>query len=160
MSLTEVSLDSFGISIDEMDQYMESQRTGLRNPDRYICICGHQMARHESSGGHISCVVSRSWCLCTEPIAVLDPEQVNPFRFSTTGYGQKHALSKGIHALIKGGKKATWLIEVCCFRCEKTEKPVLPVALNQSMRITLSSGFKNAFLCDDCIALTGVVFLS
>lgn len=159
MSLKQVSLSSFGISMEQMDEYMESVKMGFRNPDRYICICGHQMARHESSNGISSCVVSRSWCACTEPIAVLDPETVNPFRFSTSGYGRKHALAKGIYALLKCEKLADWLIEVACFRCNNSEVQVVPVALNASMRITLSSGTRNALLCKNCIELTGVVYL-
>lgn len=149
--INEVSLEALGVTLTEMHSYLTALKTGIGNPDRYICICGHQMARHEVSGGISSCVVSRSWCACNEPIAVLDPEQVNPFRFTTTGFGKKHALTKGIYALMQIGKKADWIIEISCFRCKKKDHPIMPTPLNHNLKITYSSGSKNVLLCEECI---------
>jgi len=92
----EVTLESIGLSLDQMDSYMISIKTGIGNFDRQICICGHPMARHERSGEFSSCTVSKSWCACSAPLPVLEAERIKPFRFASTGFGQKHALSKGV----------------------------------------------------------------
>lgn len=157
--MNQVSLESIGTSASEMKSYMEALRSRIGNPDRFICICGHQMARHETSGKVTSCLVSRAWCACSEPLAVLDADMVNPFRFSTSGFGKKHALSKGIFALIQAGKRADWLIDLSCFKCNTSEKPVLPTPLNMNLKITYSSGSKNVLLCEDCIQEVDHVFV-
>jgi hypothetical protein len=158
MSAEVVTLESIGIDSIEMDRFMTSLKTGFGDEDRQICLCGHQMSRHERSDSIVYCSVSRAWCDCSHPVPVLEPEQVNPFRFATTGFGKKHALAKGVYALHKNGKTAKWLIEIHCFKCKAMDQAIYPAPINKSNKVSNSSGYRNVFLCMPCIEEIGVVY--
>jgi len=158
MSSEEVTLEAIGIASADMQIFMTALETGIGNQDRQICLCGHQMSRHERSDSVVYCSVSRAWCDCAHPIPVLEPDQVNPFRFATTGFGKKHALAKGIYALHRKGLKARWLIEVQCFKCKASDQAIYPAPISKSNRVSNSSGYRNVFLCMPCIEEIGVVY--
>ncbi len=149
------SLTDLGIQEDEMDAYMESLKTGVGNPARQICICGHSLSRHTKSEVSGYCNVAKAWCDCAEPMSVLEPEDLRTFVFSTNGVGKKHALAKGLHALRKNGKTARWLIERVCFRCGAEGRTVFPAALTRDKRIARGSGHTNALLCEPCVNSLG-----
>jgi hypothetical protein len=149
------SLRDLGIQDEEMDAYMESLKTGVGNPARQICICGHSLSRHTKSEVSGYCNVAKAWCDCAEPMSVLEPEDLRTFVFSTNGVGKKHALAKGLHALRKNGKTARWLIERVCFRCGAEGRTVFPAALTRDKRIARGSGHSNALLCEPCVNSLG-----
>ena len=152
------TLESIGIGELEMAAFMNSNYSGIGDEDRQICLCGHQMSRHQRSDAVVYCSVSRAWCDCAHPIPVLDPEQVNPFRFATTGFGKKHALAKGIYALQKKGKTARWLIPIECFKCNASDQHIYPAPISKSNKVSNSSGYRNVLLCMPCIEEIGVVY--
>jgi len=158
MPLDSVTLSSVGVNEEEMSDYMAALGSGIGIPERHICICGHQLSRHEKWEIGFSCVVSKSWCSCTEPLAVLQPERVKPFRYSSSGYGKKHALTKGIYTLKSQGFGATWLIEINCFRCGTKNGKIYPAPIDRAGRIASESGKKNALLCFSCINEIGGAF--
>lgn len=156
--MEEATLRSIGVSDEEMDTYMNSLKTGIGNEDNHVCICGHLMRRHESNEAGICCNVSRSWCDCSAPLPVIEPDRVKPFQFASTGHGKRHALTKGLYALRKEGYKARWLIEIACFKCKTTNQPIHPAPLNRSGRVTNAPGHRNVMLCQPCIDEIGGVF--
>jgi len=155
MSDESASLEDLGIEDAEMDSYMESLKTGFGNPARQICICGHSFSRHKKLEVYGYCNVAKAWCDCSEPILVLEPEDLRPFIYSTNGVGKKHALAKGLHTLRKNGKSARWLIQRLCFRCKVEGQIVFPTALTRDKRIASGSGYSNALLCESCIIALG-----
>lgn len=116
--------DIFAITGTTFEEAYEADRrlsaTGKRrNP--YICLCGHAMARHseDPNTGAVSCKPSRIWCHCTRKYPVLTVEDTRIFVRMSDGYGQDHAVIRGLSALIKKGKKAEWVTEgLVCHFCE------------------------------------------
>lgn len=159
MSLESASTNDLGISEEEMHSFMESLRTGKGDEGRQICICGHAIARHSKSEALSSCSVGRSWCSCSQPFPILESDDLRAFIFSTDGIGKKHALAKGLYALWKNGRKARWLINLACFRCERQVSRLFPAALTREKRIAFRSGYSNALLCRECaIELGGSMY--
>ena len=156
--MDEATLQSVGVSEGEMQTYLNSLKTGIGNAENHVCICGHLMRRHESTDVGTYCAVARAWCDCSAPLSVLEPDRVKPFQFASTGYGKKHALTKGHYALRKEGHKARWLIEVACFKCKATDQSIYPAPLNRSGRVTNTSGHRNVLLCQPCIDEIGGAF--
>ena len=149
------SIEDIGIHLEEMDKYMDSLKSGVDNPARQICICGHSLSRHTKAESSSYCNVAKAWCDCAEPLLVLEPEDLRTFIFSTNGVGKKHALAKGLHALRKNGKSARWLIERLCFRCGVEGRTVYPTALTRDKRIARGAGHTNALLCEACVNALG-----
>ncbi len=158
MSANQVSLEAIGITFQEMDSYINSLSSGIGDPDRQICICGHPMTRHEIFAGYTSCVVSRAYCRCAFPIAVLEAVKVKPFRFASTGYGRRHALTKGVHAAIKQGIPARWLVDLKCMRCSVTDLELHAAPISSTDKICNSSGYRNVFICMPCIGEVGLIY--
>lgn len=155
MSSEEASLEDLGIQVNEMNSYMDSLKTGIGNPARQVCICGHPLTRHSKTEVSSYCDVGKLWCACSEPLPALESEDLRTFAFSTSGLGKKHALAKGLHALRKNGKSARWIIERFCFRCGTEGCTVFPVPLTKDERIANGSGHRNALLCESCILAKG-----
>ena len=155
MSDEAASLEDLGIQVDEMNSYMNSLKTGIGNPARQVCICGHALARHTKTEVTGYCNVARAWCSCSEPLPVLEPADLRTFVFSTSGIGKKHALAKGLHALRANGKTARWVIERICFRCGAEDQRVFPAPLTRDKRIANGSGNTNALLCEACVHVLG-----
>lgn len=158
MSPNEVSLEAIGISFDEMDSYMNALLTGIGDPDRQICICGHPMTRHDIFEGLTACNISRANCRCSFPLAVLEAAKIKPFRFASTGFGKRHALTKGVHALIKQGIQARWLIDLMCMKCGATDRELHAAPISSTNRIPNDSGYRNALICMPCIEEIGLVY--
>lgn len=155
MSINNAVIEDIGIDEEEMDNYMTSLKTGIGIPERQICICGHALLRHTKSEVAGYCNFGKAWCDCNVPFPVLDPDDLRPFIYSTTGVGKKHALAKGLHTLRKNGKAARWLIERLCFRCGSESGLVFPTALTRDKRIASGSGHTNALLCGECVEALG-----
>jgi hypothetical protein len=155
MSLESAELIDLGIENKAMEELFVQQKSGIGNPARHICMCGHALSRHTKTESGGFCTVSKAWCDCSGPLAVLEPSDLRPFRFSTTGIGEKHALTKGLYKLRREGNEAKWLIDLKCFKCGATETTLLPTALTRDRRISLGSGHSNAFLCNPCIDSLG-----
>ena len=158
MSANQVSLEVIGITFQEMDSYMNSLLTGIGDPDRQICICGHPMKRHDIFNGYTFCVVSRANCRCAFPIAVLEAAKIKPFRFASTGYGKRHALTKGVHAIIKQGIPARWLVDLQCMRCSATDLELHAAPISSTDKISNDSGHRNVLICMPCIEEVGLVY--
>jgi hypothetical protein len=113
--------------------------------DRKICMCGHSFLGHMDGG---SCV--RGGCNCAAWDAALMPSNVRPFKFKSEGYGQGHALVRGLMSLKEKEGTAEWLIERKCAKCHGTEDlTVYPLSLN--LRILHTSGQLNKLLCGSCV---------
>lgn len=155
MSTEIANIEDIGVDVDEMDEYMASLKTGIGIQERQVCICGHALVRHTKGDVAGYCNYGKAWCDCTEPIPVLDPDDLRPFVYSTTGVGKKHALAKALYTLRKNGKSARWLIERVCFRCGSEGQTVFPTALTRDKRIARGSGYTNALLCRECVEALG-----
>jgi len=155
MALQVVSLADIGVEKEEMAEYMESLRTGVGNPARQICICGHGITRHHRNESNSYCNVAKSWCYCKEAFPVLESEDLRPFIYTTSGVGKEHALAKGLFALSKLNKNASWLIRIACFKCLKEQCCLTLVSLSKELRVKKGSGFSNALLCDACFLECG-----
>ena len=151
----EVKLSDIGVEHEEMSKYMEALRTGVGNPARHICICGHGVTRHHINDSTSYCKIAKSWCYCTEVLPVLEPEDLRPFTYTTSGVGKEHALAKGLFALSKLDKSARWLIKIACFKCLKEQCRLTLVSLSRELRIKKGPGFSNALLCDVCFLECG-----
>lgn len=147
--------DDLGISEQDMHQFMESERTGIGNAARQVCICGHALARHSHSDIASYCSFGRAWCSCSEIMPVLETDDLRAFVFSTNGVGRRHALTKGLHALRKNGRSARWIIQRFCFRCGSEDSLFVPAALNRDKRVTRGTGSSNALLCTTCVVELG-----
>jgi len=151
MSRQEVKLSDIGVSEEVMEKYMVSLETGVGDSSRHVCICGHLLNRHVNAEANPYCSFGKSLCLCSEPIAVIEAEDLRFFGYSTTGLGKKHALRGGLFAHNRRGKSARWLIERECFKCNQTGVPLLIASLGRQRRVTQSSGQFNALLCSNCL---------
>ena len=155
MSSEMASTDDLGIPENEMHEYMESERTGVGNAARQVCICGHALARHSTSEITSYCSVGRAWCSCAEVLPVLETDDLRTFVYSTEGIGKKHALAKGLYALRKNGRSARWIIERFCFRCGANDSVFIPAALTREKRVARGTGYSNALLCESCVVELG-----
>ena len=151
MSSQIAGLSDLGVSEEKMFQYMESLRTGIGDPSRHVCICGHLIKRHSSTSVNPYCSFGKSFCMCAEPLPALEVEDLRYFGFTTTGCGVRHALSKGLFAHNQKGNNANWLITRNCFRCKSDGIPVQITPLNRAKRVVNSSGYFNALLCSSCL---------
>jgi hypothetical protein len=123
-----------------------------RNP--FVCVCGHSMgSHHETSNGGGYCSNGKMWCPCEHPKAVLEAQDLRDFYFRTSGWGNRHALTLGIHKSIRRGRKVTQLLESICWRCKQPCEQLIPTSFSEDLVILERPGPINSLLCQDCWAV-------
>jgi hypothetical protein len=153
MKTAEELLRQMGIDPEEAIEVDRSLTTKKRR-DRRICICGHGASRHIHDNGVSACVPSRLTCTCQMLRPVLEVDDTRKFLRKSSGPGTRHALIRGMTALIEDGKFANWIDELSCDKCEAKTLGIVPVPLSFGGRVAYSeddmSG-KHVFLCQDCL---------
>lgn len=144
------ALSALGMDLDEVVKIDAGLRTRPAQRDGRVCICGHSVTKHIEIGGGWSCKPSKMNCPCKKCRPVLDADDTRPFLRKTQGPGPEHALSRGLAALLQGGKDAEWIIDLICDRCKEPNNSLVPVPVTKDGRPTDTSTGYDALLCPDC----------
>ena len=139
----------FAITVEDMNASLGAVIDG-RDYQKPICVCGHPINWHTSTGNRSMCSFAKTYCRCQMPLAVIATSDLRYFKKLTRGPGADHALSLGCYSAIKARKSVRWLAEPQCFKCKSTSTPIRPVALNSLNSITFGSGEINVLLCASC----------
>ena len=126
---------------------------------RIVCRCGHTEASHSTFKGFTSCNPGRIWCRCERVDPILEPDDARPFRFSSSGSGPRHALTKGIRKMQINGGNAKLLIPRRCDRCSNETPQLVPVFLSKEGQPTNTPSGHTMILCEGCVPLTGIAIL-
>lgn len=147
----EDALAMMGITIDEVDEKDQDliARRAYGN-DRQICLCGHGVSRHTVVSGVVFCKPARMECPCKRVRPVLVTEDTRMFIRKTEGSGSAHALTRGIRAAVEKNKGVSWVVDLMCDRCGKSDNNVVPVAVTQSGHASSYATGYDALLCPDC----------
>lgn len=126
-------LAQMGITPDRADNIVEDL-SGTRKQRRLskgICICGHGANRHKrNSQGQIVCQINIRYCHCHKFRAILTASTLNVFARTSDGNGDRHALVRGIVALMENGGTFTWKDGAyICASCGVTDS-VYPVIID------------------------------
>lgn len=139
----------FGIELDLNANLDDPIST--KQQDRRVCVCGHSMGSHQgASSSPRYCINGKLWCPCEQPVPVLETLNLRHFHFRTSGWGPKHALSKGIQKSLKSGVSITPILDSNCFKCGQNNARLIPVSLSRDLAILDEPGATNALLCDPC----------
>jgi hypothetical protein len=119
--------------------------------DKRVCACGHPVSQHgEPYPGFQGCFPPKSECLCKSPKPVLEVSDKRFFTRRTIGWGEKHALSRGLFGLVRSGGVARSLVGNSCGQCGQEVERLIPTSLSETLSILESPGVFNALLCPDC----------
>ena len=139
----------FAITVEDMNASLGAVIDG-RDYQKPICVCGHPINWHTSTGNRSMCSFAKTYCRCQMPLAVIATSDLRYFKKLTRGPGADHALSLGCYSAIKARKSVRWIAEPLCFKCKSTSAPIRPVALNSLSSVTFGSGEINVLLCSSC----------
>ena len=140
-------------AVDRELAYSQEERSRRR---RIVCRCGHTAACHDTGG---FCYPGRIFCRCKEVVPFLEPDDARPFRFSSSGSGPRHALTKGIRKMQINGGNARLLVPRKCDRCVENTKQLIPVFLSREGQPTNDPSGWTMILCNQCVELTGIPIL-
>jgi len=153
-------LDAFDVDQTKLDVIDEAVRQAPYRNDKRICICGHQMSKHNEETS--ACKPGRFECPCQRKQAVIEVPDTRYFMSRSLGSGEKHALTRGIFLARQGmgdtfDEKAKWLVDMVCENpaC-KQETKLYPVRCDLDFfRIYDSSKDQGVtmFYCEDCRAI-------
>ena len=133
--------------LDEVDKHPKQ-----RPLSREVCICGHSVNNHKDFGdGQLICAPGKQFCPCQRLLPVIEVENTKYFLRRTRGYGEKHALTLGLHHLTKHGFWSRMLIEPICFKCKSTSVSIYPTPISRGNTVSYGPSPLNVFLCIDCI---------
>ena len=118
--------------------------------DNRICVCGHPVARHDTTYATY-CKPSKMECPCKKVRPVLQVGDVRCFLRKTTGAGVFHALGLGLQAAVERGFSVHWLIDMKCDRCGK-EGSLSPVPVTANGIAQEQATGYDALLCPTCRA--------
>ncbi len=105
---------------DVEDLYAREKRFKGPLRARVICLCGHAIINKHSilTNGKVHCSPNNWTCYCTKQIPVLVASNLRVFIQTSTGDGERHALQRGINALLKTSGHFEWLPgSRMCFDC-------------------------------------------
>ncbi len=125
----------------------------LRN--RAICLCGHAITKHSELPRRSVCSPSKWLCYCVKQIPVLVASDMRRFLHASTGDGERHALKRGIQALLRSGGYFEWLPDSrMCFDCG-TLGDILPAVVTyEGISVTPEKGKignqMDIMLCGEC----------
>jgi hypothetical protein len=140
-----------GGSTTEVDEEIRLVHEGRSRPRKQICSCGHSNGSHEITSELSVCQTGRHWCTCRHYFPVLEVDDARHFKFSSSGSGPRHALSKGIRSLQRAGKSASLLVDKSCYRCAVKTERLVPVMFNSNNQPTHSVGIITFLFCDSCL---------
>lgn len=149
MSNAEGALAAMGISVEEAAEADEALRERPLMRDGRVCLCGHGVGRHTSTGGVVWCKPARMDCPCKKIRPVLEVEDSRPFLRKTAGGGAMHALVRGISALVSSGKRADWIVDLECDKCGGSDE-VVPVPVTRNGVVADEATGYDALLCVGC----------
>lgn len=142
------ALDLFGIRTEEVDAELKVDPEGYKS----ICLCGHGVSRHVYvSSNYKVCMVAKGYCGCQQVIPLVKVKDTRTFLFTTTGYGPKHALIRGIRAYELKGHAVKFVRPPLCMGCGATSGPLHPVALTPSGMASDTPYGRNVIACSDCL---------
>jgi hypothetical protein len=144
----ESALGQLGFSGEKVDAELAELERESNNKE--VCICGHAVRRHIFFEGNWDCQPARIWCPCSQPIAVLEADDLRMFQCQTRGWGAKHALTQGIRKSDKSKKKTRLLENAICWMCGKASN-LYPTALDLSNIPIRQPAARNALLCEECL---------
>lgn len=145
-------LAALGLDLDEVLEEDSELRTRPAKRDGRICACGHSMTKHKFDkfiGVH-TCKPSKMDCPCKNPRPVLEAEDTRPFLRRTQGGGARHALSRGLAALVSSGKSAEWIIELKCDGCKEDSDALVPVPVTKDGFASDDATGIDLLLCPTC----------
>lgn len=142
--------------VDRELAYSKEARSRRR---QIVCRCGHTEASHSTFNSYVTCNPGRIWCRCDEFSPILEPDDARPFRFSSSGSGPRHALTKGIRKMQINGGNARLLIPRQCDRCANETPQLVPVFLSKEGKPTNTPSGHTLILCEECVPLTGISIL-
>lgn len=110
-------LDAFDVDQTKLDIIDEAVRQAPYRNDKRICICGHQMSKHNEETH--KCRPGRFDCECRRMLPVIEVPDTRYFMSRSLGSGEKHALTRGIFLARQGmgeifDEKAKWLVDMVC----------------------------------------------
>jgi hypothetical protein len=139
----------FGLELDHSINF--DKPISAKHVDRRVCVCGHSMGSHQgSSSSSRYCINGKLWCPCEQPVPVLETDNLRHFHFRTSGWGPKHALSRGIQKCLSSGSSITPLLENNCFRCGERSVRLIPASFSRDLAILEEAGSSNALICGPC----------
>jgi hypothetical protein len=145
---SESALGQLGFSGESVD--VELAELEKESNNKEVCICGHAIRRHSVFDGNWDCQPARIWCPCSQPIAVLEAEDLRLFQCQTRGWGAKHALTQGIRKSDKAKKRTRLLASAVCWMCNQ-KSSLFPTALDSSNLPVRQAAARNALLCESCL---------
>lgn len=139
---------------EEIAAFLESRNKPKKSRD--VCACGHSMNFHRELGGRQTCRPAKIFCRCANPRPVLTAEDLRMFTYATDGYGEKHALGKGIMASGLKGAGTKWVAETpVCDQCGTVTPYLKAVSINlndlEHPRAVKESGHVDKLLCGECL---------
>lgn len=142
------ALDAFGLEPSEIDQLTRGDADGFKA----ICLCGHGVSRHVyTSTTDFQCMVAKGWCGCKHVKPVVKVKDTRTFMFTTTGYGPKHALIRGIRAYEIKGQVVRFIRKPSCVACNREDGPLHPASLNLYNKVSMYPSERNFILCYECL---------
>jgi hypothetical protein len=131
--------------------YLALSKLDQDQADKKVCVCGHPVSQHgEPYPGFQGCFPPKSECLCKSPKPVLEVSDKRFFTRRTIGWGEKHALSRGLFGLVRAGGVVKSLVGNSCEKCGQVAAKLIPTSLSESLSILESPGVFNALLCPEC----------
>lgn len=114
---------------DAIERDAELSNKRARNP--FICLCGHPESRHTVFGESVYCRPSKLECHCAVIQRVIRASDTRVFVRKTNGYGQEHALTRGLAAAAKKQIEVDWVPELACAKCDapRTAVPLQPLMI-------------------------------
>lgn len=146
------ALSALGLDLEEVLEADSDLRTRPSKRDGRICACGHSMTKHKFDkfiGVH-TCKPSKMDCPCKNPRPVLEAEDTRPFLRRTQGGGARHALSRGLAALVSSGKSAEWIIDLNCDGCKEASDVLVPVPVTKDGFASDEATGIDLLLCPTC----------
>lgn len=151
-------LASLGITPEGADDILEDLGMGRkeRRLAKGVCMCGHSANRHKrNTQGQIVCQINARYCHCHKFRGVLVADTLLPFVRVSDGNGPKHALYRGLVALMESGGSFTWNDGAyICASCGVTDE-VFPVIIDNEGRPAepnkdILFDRLDIFLCSEC----------
>jgi hypothetical protein len=151
-------LATLGITPEGADDILEDlgKNRKERRLAKGVCMCGHSHNRHKrTSQGNMICQVNARYCHCHRFRPVLVADSLLPFVRVSEGNGPKHALFRGLVALMEQGGTFTWNDGAyICASCGVTDE-VYPVIIDNDGRPALPSKDTlfdryDILLCGEC----------
>ena len=153
-------LDALDVDQEKLERIEAAVRQAPYRNDKRICICGHQMSKHNEVTN--KCVPARFECPCQRKHPVIEVPDTRYFMSRSLGSGEKHALIRGIFLARQANKavfdeKSKWLVDMVCENpsCKK-ETQLTPIRCDTDFfRIYDTSKDQGItmFYCEDCRAI-------